>query len=862
MMKYLFKILISIMVMAIYIGELHAMNYQLDNIVSPTSQKVSLILNPNNKGFTGSTRITLLLNESTTNIRLYSKDIKISKASISAANSSNIIELMIGKANEFDILSLESSTVLSKGQYFLEIVYSGSYRNDGHGLYKFNELGVDYLATQFQAMKARTVFPSFDEPKFKIPFQFNITSPIGLQVLAGAPINRIIEKDKTSTHIFEQTAPINTDILAFSVGLFDQIEISGLAIPSSIYVTKGKSNRTLAMKEAIPQLFHHVQSYFISDFPYQKLDFLVLPHYDGAGMENVGLITLNENLVLSTANQPKENLYELYKLLAHEIAHMWFGNLVTMRWWDDLWLNESFADWLARKIVLANFAEIKGVLKLPQLDAFWDDGPQNPAIKRKMISVADYDAVGQIVYTKGHALIAMVESYVGEEKFRKAIIAYIKKFSGGNVSYTEFIEHIERYTETSLKGIFKSFLTQSGYPLVTLKVKNEQLEVSQHPFVQDGIVAPLFWHVPLQLKFLTPNGVQTTSILLDKPKITMMLPKGVFTVFPDAKALGYYRYQVISNKSENIQKQLMFLTDKEKASWLANNSDLVRGGYKNYADVLKLQVKLLNDTTLNTQITSDIIRDLINNFDDVISLNLHPSYVNYLTEKLPYLQSNIRWLKQEKTAAEDNTLMARSLTLLGKLNNKKAIELAKAHYQPILDGKSSLNTTLQNAILNVMSSVSGEVIFEQYKNAYILSNDENHKAQLIRYMGYFSFRGSVKLYYDFLLSDEVADKDFRGYYFQYPVYNPINRLTAINYLEGTADKLFDKVSEGEKQWQPYSFASGCSATLQARLNDIFTPYVKKIKGLKEKLNNVNNMIEQCTKAQKNSHVELINLFTI
>ena len=870
MINHFVKIIASLLVIAS--AELYADNYRLGNVVNPVSQKISLTLNPSDKGFKGLTNISIRLNQPTTHIPIHSKNLNISKARLIRADNNKSVDLWVSEASEFDIVPLKSPRVLDKGEYQLEILYSGVYGNEGEGLYKFSEAGVDYLATQFQAMKARTVFPSFDEPGFKIPFKLSITTPKALEVLASTPVNSVVVQDKLATYTFERTAAINTDVLAFSVGKFDRVKVTGLPVESNIYVTLGKADQAAVMAAAIPQLFQRVQSYFASEFPYQKLDFLVLPQYSGAGMENVGLITLNEDMVLFSPDTAKEGLYELYKLLAHEIAHMWFGNLVTMRWWDDLWLNESFADWLARKIVLAHFPEVKGELKLPQLEAFWDDGPQNPAIKRKMKSVADYNAIGQIVYSKGHALIAMVEEFVGEDKFRQAIIDYVRKYAGENVSYQEFIAHMEKHTQMSLNGIFKSFLTQSGYPLVTLKMKGELLEISQQPFALAnrsskhealGLSPITAWDIPLQLKFLTHNGIKNVSVLLDKAKLVMPLPKGALAVFPDGDALGYYRYQVISDKATDIKKQLILLTDKEKKSWLANTTDLARGGYQNFAEVLRLQVKLINDTTINPQIAADIGYELMDHFQGLVPPGLHKPYIKFLTKELSGLRASLNWGQQANLTQEEAKLNARLLTLFGgRLKDKEAIGFARSHYRQVLKGSSSLNVALQNAVLNLMASVSGADVFQQYKEAYLTSQDAHHKARLIRYLGYFSFSGSVKNYYDFLFSSDMPEQDFRGYYLQYPVYTPANRLAAIEYFEHSVAKLFEKVADEEKQWQPYSFASACSITLKIKLNDVFSPYVKKVEGLKDKLANVNNMIEQCIEVQQQNKSQLSSLFTL
>ena len=714
-------------------------------------------------------------------------------------------------------------------------------------------------------MKARTVFPSFDEPSFKIPFTINITAPTEYQVLGTTLIERTETTGEETTHFFKQTAAINTDVLAIAVGMFDSIEVEGLPIPSKIYLTKGQDNNVEAMTRDIPQIFRYVQSYFSAEFPYQKLDFLVLPIYSGAGMENVGLVTLHEDMVTFSDNNDDLGSYNSHKLIAHEIIHMWFGNLVTMRWWDDLWLNESFSEWLARKAIVDTFPNLHGELDLPQLGAFWDDFPSASAIKREIKSVDDYHAIGQVVYTKGHAIVAMVEKHVGEKAFQLAIIDYIKKFKGQNVSFLEFIKHMESHTGYDLNKIFNTFLSQPQYPLISFVAKDNQLTISQEEFTKQeagstSLIQPNLWHVPLRLKLFTDEGVKLKSILLDKATISITLPESTYAIFPDVDAVGYFRYQV-KDQHKTSGDWLKLLSDKEKKSLLANNNDLVKGNYLRYADALALQLLLLSDKTLNENLVKEILEDLYNDFFDFVPLDLHSAYRRYFYQNMSDSLDNIRWYKAVNKLGSNTDLQASSLKFLGsRLQDKDAIAFAKTHYQSILNEKSQLAASMQNAVLDVMASNSGQEVFQQFQLAYKASNESSLKHRLIRYMGYFNYTNSVTDYYDFLFSKDITKTEFKGYYLQYPVYNPSNRVAAISYLEHSIDKLFAKVSDDEKQWQPYSFASGCSPHIQQRLNKLYRPYLKEVNGLKDKLANVNHMINQCMAMQNANHLQLKSVF--
>ncbi|MBQ4862480.1 M1 family metallopeptidase [Pseudoalteromonas sp. MMG013] len=871
--RYVLFTLFYIAALLIKLEHVEAAEYKLGHYVTPEQQKIVLHLNPNIDEYRGTTEISVHVKEAVSAIKLYSKKLNIRRATLTL-DAEKPIGLAASKANKYDIIELTAQQKIERGRYLLSVQFSGNYNRDMTGLYQFYDQG-HYLATQFQAMQARTVFPSFDEPEFKISFQITIIAPSDFDVISSTPIEFIDEKNGYITHHFKETRPINTDVIAFSVGKFKSLTIKGLPVSSVIYTTQGADNHYEHVARVIPKLFNYIQSYFSIQFPYQKLDFLVLPAYEGAGMENVGLVTLNKTWITSPNEVSKSKRYALYKLLAHEIIHMWFGNLVTMRWWDDLWLNESFSEWLARKMVTTHYAEFENNLDLPQLESFWDDTPTSRPIKRTMRTVDDYHSIGQVVYTKGSSVIAMVEQYVGERAFRLAVISYIKQFYGGNVSYSEFIAHIEAHAKRPVADIFDSFLKQPSYPFVSVTRKNNQLIITQRPFTESGSEpvrelsstnkAP-YWHIPLQLKFFTHHGVIIQPVLLNETELTVPLPKGTFAVFPDAYGLGYYRYtsyfdDTVSDAGNETWINL--LSDIEKQSLMANNQALVRGGYRSYADALTLQLQMITNKSVNQELVVEGLRALNNDFYDVVPPRLYEPNASYIIEKLSPILNARRWYRDNSDASANSELKSISLIFLGaKLRDNDAINFAKTHYQAILTRQSQLDIELQNAVLNVIASTSGKKELNQFMATYKTSKNEALKKRLIRYMGYFSFEGAVQMYYAFLFSKDVRKEAFKGYYLQYPIYNPKNRTSAINYLEKNINKLFEKSSPEEQQWQPYSFATVCSIELKDRINKLFSSYIDKIDGLKSKLANVNHMITQCDVAQKAQYERLVDLLSV
>jgi alanyl aminopeptidase len=372
-----------------------AEEFKLSGDVIPLSQIIELKLDPELGTYSGITTIEIKVEKPTGNIKLYAKNLLIN--SVMIGDKDNKKSWVVAQTNKYDITSLLSKNTITAGKYQLSLSFEGKYTGTGSGLFKVTENKQHYLFTQFQSMLARTVFPSFDQPNFKIPFQFKINVPKekGYLVISNTPLKTKITQNDWDTYTFEPTKPIYIDVLAFAVGRFDVIDIPNMPVPSKLYVVKNKLPQTAYAIKHIGKIFKEVKSFFSIEYPYKKLDMLAIPHYADAAMENVGLIYIKEDFILLTETPSIRQQKYTLKLIAHEIAHMWFGNLVTMQWWNDLWLNESFAEWLAHKTVIATYPELSAELDLPQISSLSDDNVNNQLpIRREVKSKADADSMG------------------------------------------------------------------------------------------------------------------------------------------------------------------------------------------------------------------------------------------------------------------------------------------------------------------------------------------------------------------------------------------------------------------------------------------------------------------------------------
>ncbi len=834
-----------------------ANEFQLSDEIKPSHQFIKLTLDPSAQTFTGSTRLRLNITKQTNIIKLHIKDLSIQ--SITLKGTDRNYKLSLAGTNSYDIASLTAKQAINAGKYQLSIDFEGKYTDTGLGLFKVVEDKQHYLFTQFQPMLARTVFPAFDQPDFKIPFQFEITVPTGYQVL-GNTLSTKTSKARWDTFNFADTKPLYTDVLALGVGHFDSVDIPNMPVPAKLYVAKGKLAQSKFVLEHSAKLFGEVAAFFEIKYPYDKLDFVVVPNFAGAAMENAGLMFFKEDFMLF--NQPPSVAEQRFTLtlMAHEIAHMWFGNLVTMKWWNDLWLNESFAQWLANKIVVTRMPKLSAELNLPQLQSLSDDNIESQsAIRRAVKSRAEVDSGGQIVYSKGNAILNMIEAYVGADIFRAAIIKYVAANQNSNATFADFIRAIEKASGKPLQAIFASFLDQPGFPLLNLKVDDGKLILSQQPFgASSDEKLKLLWQVPLKLKILTNKGVSSQSVLLKNQQMTVQLPTGAKAVFPDAGAFGYYRYDIAQKESAIINQQINQLADNEKLAWLENNQHLTKINKRVYADVLSLKLALLADLSLHHKIANDIVKDLSFAFSDFIPAELNKDYGLYIKSELANRLQSVFWGVEDKSTTFSQTLQANLLVLVGaRLGDSKAISFAKSQYQQVLKGQSKLAPTMKAAILEVVAAHGAADEFTEYEKAYLASNDANLKADIVTKMGYFAQPSLVTRYYDFLLSGAVPVGGI-AYRFQYPSFNPQLRAHVLDYIESNKAKILAKISQ--QQWFPYTFYTTCEADIGARMKVIFAKWADEVPGLQEKLNAIDGIVQQCISTRAANLPQLKALF--
>src|SRR5439155_17675029 len=347
----------------------------------------------------------------------------------------------------------------------------------------------------FEATEARCAFPCWDEPEFKIPFQVTLVVPEAHLAIGNTPVETDTVADGQRTVVFERTPPLPAYLLAIATGPLETVPIEGMRVPGRIVTIKGASGVAREAARVTPPLVAALEKYFGLPYPYRKLDLLAVPEFWPGAMENAGAIAFADRILLidpraASAGQKRT----LVAVDAHELAHMWFGDLVTMKWWDDLWLNESFASWMGDKIT----QEVAPEYEMPLAEveetqrAMLRDAQRSTRPIRAPIDVFDNidEAFDELTYDKGQAVLTMFEAWLGPETFRKGVVAYLKAHAWGSATASDLWASLSKTAGRDVAGPMSTFLDQPGVPLVKVDLlPGGKVRLSQERFLNEGAAA-------------------------------------------------------------------------------------------------------------------------------------------------------------------------------------------------------------------------------------------------------------------------------------------------------------------------------------------------------------------------------------
>lgn len=581
---------------------------RLPGTVVPVRYSLDLKLIPAEPRFSGVMVIDVEVKEPVRQVWLHGQDLEVTEARIESGARTLQARAVTESEGRLGLLLPEE---LAPGTARIHLSFSGAVdRERSRGLYGQDEGGESYLYTFFEPVDARRAFPCFDEPGFKVPWRLRFTVKAGHVALANhAIVSKEPLPDGLERVTFAESRPMPSYLVAFMVGPFDIVDAgtAGRAsVPLRFIVPKGRGPETAYAARVTPRIVTLLEDFFDQPYPYEKLDVAVVPRYWGT-MEHPGLVALGQPLTLIRPNEETYARRKWYVTIAnHELGHYWFGNIVTCKWWDDIWLNESLTSWLDRKTVdpfdpawgFAREAGMNSMSLALDTDALAAALPvRKPANTHDEIQgVFDNGTT----YAKGSTLIGMFEAWLGEEKMRELLRGYIRKHAWGVATSEDFATTLSEAAGPDVARAFRSFIDQPGAPRLTAELTCKpgtpaRLKLSQERYLPAGSTASAAqaWSVPVCVRMGTPgSGSLRSCTLLTEATGEMPLPMRTCPTWLllNAGGKGYYRVSYSREQLEQLLGASRQLTPEERLSVLADVEAAVRRGGLPLAEALRTVV--------------------------------------------------------------------------------------------------------------------------------------------------------------------------------------------------------------------------------------------------------------------------------
>ena len=716
--------------------------------------------------FNGEEIITLNLSKPTNSIKIDAAELSIKESHIIQGGKIISSKSSLNEKNEKLTIKLAKKI---KGKAKLSIKFTGTLNDRLLGFYKSQYKDrkgkIKYLATtQFEAADARRAFPCWDEPAVKATFDVSLLVDKHLDAISNMPV---ISKKKTGTkilHKFGRTPIMSTYLLYLGVGEFEYLHGKLRNIKIRIVTTKGNKNKGKLSLDFTKKFLGEYEKYFGIKYPLPKLDMIAIPDFAAGAMENWGAITFREAILLydSKTSSTRTKQY-IAEVISHELAHQWFGNLVTMKWWNDLWLNESFATFMATKIVNKFYPEWDlwdqflgdAMLEAMSLDALKNSHPINVDVKHPAQIREIFDAIS---YDKGGNVLRMLENYVGIENFRKGLKYYLTQHKYSNAEGQDLWKSIGRVAHKPVDAMMKTWIDQVGYPVVDVKRNNSKVSLTQRRFLSDGSISSKNrWSIPIHIE----EGNHESSILMKSQKSVVSLKNIDSNFIVNSGRYGFYRvqYDAIS------LAQLELLIDEKILNhvdrWSLQNdlfSQCVSG-------TKQIQEYLDFTTSYHDEDNYITLQNLAQNLYHLYKLTRKEKFSDeirtYTAQFLGTIFDRLGWDSQKNEKHTNALLRSFVITALGKLGDKEILNEARKRFNKFLKNKNSLAADLQEPVFVLVAWQGNEKTYNKLLSLYKKSTLQEEKIRFLMAMCNFKQKNLLLKTLALSLTPEVRSQNIR-----------------------------------------------------------------------------------------------------
>jgi aminopeptidase N len=806
---------------------------RLPQTVVPSHYNLSLDPVIAQQTFSGDETIDVTVRQPLSEIVMNSLDLNISEAQVTSGGNTQNATVTYDKPSEMVKLALPQK--LPAGQARIHLKYSGALVDGLRGFYLSKTSRRKYAVTQFEGTYARMMFPCFDEPSFKATFDLSTTADKGDTAISNGRMVKDAPIGAGERHqiVFSTSPKMSTYLVALAIGdwqclsrTVDDVPIRVCAVPEK------KEYGAFALDVAAHSIQFYDQWYGIK-YPFGKLDMLAIPDYEWGGMENTASIFYRDSSLLideKTASGLRKRGQST--IIAHEIAHQWFGDLVTAAWWDDIWLNEGFATWMERKPIeawhpewhldydaAAEAQQIIGTDSLSTARAIHGE-PVTPSQIKEM-----FDG---ITYQKGGAVLRMLEAYLGPEVFRKGVNAYLHAHANGNATSADFWRAEAEASGKPVDKIMPTFVMQPGVPLVTVKTscsgESTTLELAQRRFLVSGNAngaEAQRWQIPFCAK--SDTGQNAACQILSSSSQQERVDGCASWVFGNAGATGYYRVQYAP---ENLKKLAAAaetsLSVPERLALVEDTWSMVRANNNSVTEFLDLATALRGE---RERLVIDALGGHLENIGrSLIPENQRGKYNAFVREQFAPLAREVGWQVHPGDTDEQKALRANLLAIMGDAGDPEAVALAKKLVDEYLVDPKSVDPSLAGEAFPIAAEHGGQELFSRLlEAAQVNDSGDVHNQALFALTDFRQPPLSAHALLRMVEGGKIRQQEFPRV-FGSLLSNPVARDAAWNYMKSHWDDLGKKVTSFGGAGAVSALGNACTPEARDDIRNFFATH--------------------------------------
>jgi alanyl aminopeptidase len=849
----------------------------LDDVARPTRYAARLKLIPTEDTFTGTIDVDLVLQKATAALWLNGSELVIREATMEMEGES-IAASPIDGGKEF--VGFAFHRPVGPGAGTLHVSYSGSVSaRDSRGLFRQREGSDWYMISQFESYYARLAFPCFDEPSFKVPWQVTLEVREGDDAFSNTQVAWQRRTENGFKLVaFAETKPLPSYLVALGVGPFEVVEAGKAgrkATPLRIIVPRGRQSEAAYAAEVSPVILELLEKYLDIPYPYEKLDVLSIPLTTNFGaMENAGLVTASQTALLARRDEQSIGFRRRYAgLAAHEFGHMWFGDLVTTAWWDDIWLNEAFASWIGSKVIESWKPEwshgasgIAGRIAAMGADSLESARKVRQPIESEHDIVNSFDG---ITYQKGAALLRMFERWVGEEAFRRGIHRYLENHAWGNATAQDFLAEISAASSRDIAPAFSTFLDQAGLPLVTASLQCERgiqprVRLSQERYSRFGSrrVSPdQLWQIPVCVRYGSGKESSRECTLLTQKaaELELALARGcpAWLLANDGE-LGYYRVFYEGDLLARLLKENLRLSVPERMGVIDDIAALAAAGKLMYSEVLERVPAFAKDPHREIQgAAAEIVRALRAN---MIPETIRGGYARYIRQ---VFGENARRLGWKSKPGEDDDARLLRLALVPLVTDEggdpvlqaEARRLARRWLRDRIDNDSDAI----GGILQAAAAHGDRKLFEEFHGAAQKETNRRDRLRLLQALGSFRDPPIQKDALALVLSNEFDPREAMTIVWRASS-EPKTRDLAYRFVKQNFDRLVERLPRDAGAGLAAAGGRYCDEEHRADVEGFFKDRVARFTGGPRNLARTLETISLCSELKRLQEPSVVAFF--